>query len=178
MKKIIIFVITFSFLIGCESLNNSPTRKVEEFLNRYQLLDDKLLSELDYSIESNELNEEEKNIYRDIMKRQYRDLTYIIKNEEIDGDNASVKVEIEVYDFNKSIIEASDYFITNQEEFLDESGVVSKTKYIDYKLSLMKENNERIKYTLDFTLTKKNDKWIMDDISDIDREKIHGIYSY
>ena len=159
MNKLLTLFLIFSILMGCENINNSPTKRVEDFLNKYQLLD-------------------EKNLYREIMKKQYRDLTYVIKDEEIDGDNASVKVEIEVYDYNKSISEASDYFITYQDEFLDEAGNVLKSKYIDYKLKLMKDNTLRIKYTLTFTLTKKNNKWILDEISDSDREKIHGMYSY
>ena len=178
MKKIVTIFLIFFILIGCDNFNNSPIKRVEEFLNKYQLLDEKLIKELDYSIESNELNEDEKNLYREIMKKQYRDLTYVIKDEEIDGDNATVKVEIEVYDYNKSISEASDYFITYQNEFLDEEGNIIKSKYIDYKLKLMKENDSRIKYTLTLSLSKKGDKWILDDISDADREKIHGIYSY
>ena len=178
MKKIGTFIIIFLLFAGCDSINNSPTRRVEEFFNSYQTLDDKLLNNLDYSIESNELNEEEKNTYREIMTRQYRDLTYIIKDEEIDGDNAIVKVEIEVYDYSKSISEASDYFMLHQDEFLDDSLMVSKEKYIDYKLELMKKNKERVKYTLSITLSKKDNKWIMDDISDSDREKIHGIFTY
>ena len=39
------------------------------------------------------------------MKKQYQNLTYTIKDEEIDGDTAIVKVEIEVYDFNKAMNE-------------------------------------------------------------------------
>jgi hypothetical protein len=175
MKKIFVMLFLFSFLVGCESINNSPTKRVEELLNKYQTLDEKLISDLHYSIESNELNEEQKLTYRSIMKRQYQDLTYIIKNEEIDGDNATVKVEIEVYDFNKSNKEAENYLTLHQEEFLTD-GNLDKSKYIDYKLSLMEDNNERVKYTLDLTLTKKNKKWVLDDLSDMDREKIHGLY--
>ena len=35
----------------------------------------------------------------------------------------------------------------------------------------------KIKYTINFTLTKKDDNWEMDEITDIDRQKIHGLYS-
>ncbi len=175
MKKFIMMLFLFSFLSGCESLNNTPTKRVEELLNKYQTLDEELLNDLHYSIESNELNDEQKSIYRSIMRKQYQDLTYIIKSEEIDGDNANVRVEIEVYDYNKSNKESENYYMFHQDEFMVE-GIVDKEKYIDYKLSLMKDNNERVKYTLDLTLTKKNKKWVLDDLSDIDREKIHGIY--
>ena len=32
--------------------------------------------------------------------------------------------------------------------------------------------------TLNLTLTKKDDVWTMNDITETDRKKIHGIYSY
>jgi hypothetical protein len=177
MKKVITLFLLFSFLVGCESINNSPTRRVEEFFNKYQTLDEKLLNNLDYSIESNELNEHQKSLYREIMEKQYKDLIYVIKDEEIDGNTAVVKVEIEVYNYNLSNNEASEYLMNNQSEFLTEDGSVNQSKYIDYKLDLMKNNRERVKYTLELTLTKKEKIWIMDNISNVDREKIHGIYS-
>lgn len=178
MKKVIALFLLFSFLVGCETINNSPTRRVEEFFNSYQTLDEKLLNNLDYSIESNELNEGQKKLYREIMQKQYKDLVYVIKEEEINGDTAVVKVEIEVYNYNLSNVEASEYLMNNQNEFLNEDGSINQSKYIDYKLNLMKDNRERVKYTLELTLTKKDKTWIMDNISNVDREKIHGIYSY
>ena len=41
----------------------------------------------------------------------------------------------------------------------------------------MKEQKEKVTYTITFTLTKKDDTWELDDITDIDRQKIHGIYN-
>lgn len=178
MKKLITFIVFLVLFGGCNELMNSPTKKVEEFFNRYQTLDDSLLNNLDYSIESNNLNEEEKNMYRNIMKRQYKDLTYKIKDEEIDGDLATVKVEIEVYDYSLASINASEYFKNNQDFFLNEEGEVDTFKYTDYKLDLMKDINERVKYTLDITVRKKDKTWMMDNISRDDLLKIHGVYSY
>lgn len=178
MKKIITFFCVLAFLGGCNNLLNSPTKRVEEFFNKYQTLDDSLLNNLDYSLESNNLNEEEKNIYRDIMKRQYKDLTYKIKDEEIDGNNAIVKVEIEVYDYNIANVKALDYFKNNQDYFLDNNNEVDMIKYVDYKLELMKDIKDRVKYTLEINVRKKDKTWIMDNISHDDILKIHGVYSY
>ena len=41
----------------------------------------------------------------------------------------------------------------------------------------MKNTNDKIKYTLNLTLTRNDKKWILNDITDVDRQKIHGIYS-
>lgn len=178
MKKIFVVLIVFSLLVGCDSLNNTPTKRAEELLNKYQTLDKKLLEELDLVMEDNNYTETQKEKYKEIMKKQYKDLMYTVKSEEINGDIATVKVEIEVYDYSSAVVEANNFFMLNQNTFIDENGQVDKTKYVDYKINLMKDIKERVKYTLLFGVRKKDDKWILDDISDMDREKIHGIYTY
>ena len=42
----------------------------------------------------------------------------------------------------------------------------------------MKDNKEKVKYTIDFHLTKKNEEWKLDDLSKTDEQKIQGIYQY
>lgn len=180
MKKIIVFLIMFCFLFtGCDNVMNTPTKRVEEFLNQYQKMDDKVLMQLDEILmEDTSLTEEQKVTYKEIMKNQYKNLVYTIKEETVDGDNATVKVEIEVYDYNKAILSSDNYLITNQQEFLNEDGTINNESFMDYKIKQMKDTNEKVKYTLELTLTKEEDKWKMDDISEIDRQKIHGIYNY
>lgn len=178
MKKVFTFLLILSIFIGCSNINNTPTRKVEEFLNKYQTLSSDVLKDLEYSIESNNFTEEQKNSYREIMKKQYKDLTYTIKDEEVDGDNATVKVEIEVYNFNNASTIASNYFMLNQDEFLNPDGVVDESKYTDYKLEEMEKITDRVKYTIEFNVKKKDDVWVLDSINDEIREKIHGLYSY
>lgn len=50
------------------------------------------------------------------------------------------------------------------------------TKFMDYKLSLMEKVTDKVKYTIEFTLTKVNDEWQLDALSNSDIEKLHGIY--
>lgn len=179
MKKIVLFIIISVFILGCDNLMNTPTKKVEEFFNKYQTIDNKVIEQLDYTIDNDyELTNEQKEKYKNIMKKQYNDLVYTIKEETVDGNSATVKTEIEVYDYSKSIIEADNQLQNNHEEFLDENGTVNKKKFIDKKLDLMSKNTDRVKYTLILSLTKNNDVWKMNDITEIDRQKIHGIYSY
>ena len=47
---------------------------------------------------------------------------------------------------------------------------------MDYKLSLMEKVTDKVKYTIEFTLTKVNDEWQLDALSNSDIEKLHGIY--
>ena len=180
MKKIILIVFSLVlFLFGCDSMMNTPTKRVEEFLNSYQRHDKEVMSQLDSSIRNGnyDFNEEQILSYKELMKKQYKDLTYVIKEEEIDGNNATVTVEIEVYDLNKSINDSEEYYLKNSNEFTSEDGVIDNTKFLNYKIKQMTDTKERIKYTLNLTLSKTDKKWVLNDITESDRQKIHGLYS-
>ncbi len=58
-----------------------------------------------------------------------------------------------------------------------ENGLIDTiSEFIDYKIKQLQNVTEKVKYDLTFNLTKENGKWELDDISDIDIEKIHGLY--
>lgn len=227
MKKLIV-VLSLSLLImtGCGTTMNTPTDSVEEFLGRYQKLDKDVLNQLDDVFESKDnMSDEQKKDYRSLMEKQYQNMSYKIKNEEISGDSAVVDVEIEVYDYATTISKAKDYYNEHKEEFTTketintgddregmngtneeikekvddatdtvkdgvgavgdkiEDGVenikenILETKaFIDYKIKELKGVTDTIKYDITFNLTKVDGRWEVDDISDIDREKIHGLY--
>ena len=59
----------------------------------------------------------------------------------------------------------------------EETNETDDAKFMDYKLDQMDDVKDKIKYTINFTLTKKDNNWEMDEITDIDRQKIHGLYS-
>lgn len=48
--------------------------------------------------------------------------------------------------------------------------------FIDYKIKELKGVTEKVKYDLTFNLSKVDGKWKVDDISEIDRKKIHGLF--
>lgn len=218
MKKIIKYLFTITMIVilsGC-SMSNTPTKKVENFLDKYKNNDTEVLAQLKDMISSDSLmNDTQKTNYTNIIEKQYSDLTYEIKDEKIDGNSAIVTAEIEVYDFYKTNKEAEEYYNSHKDEFTetkttaktieeetDENtekvrkgienaadkakdtaediadSLTSDTKYIEYRLGKLKDTTNRVKYTIDFTLTKKDGKWIMDDIDDITRQKIHGLYEH
>jgi len=231
MKK---FILCFScimaivLLSGC-SMDNTPTKKVENFLDNYKNHDESVLTQLDNMISTDGLmNDDQKTTYTDIMKRQYSDLTYEIKDEVIDGDTATVTAEIEVYDYYKINQEAETYYNENPNEFTDDNNnqngegngddetvpaadvvddaaraaedvvegtvdaaedvidgavdgvrsITGDSKYVDYRIGKLKEASDRVTYTIDFTLTKVDDVWTLNEIDDITRQKIHGLYSH
>jgi len=74
--------------------------------------------------------------------------------------------------------DAATYKTTNESEFLDDNGIFDDKKFADYKLDLLKSSKERVKYTIYFSLTKTNDEWVLDDLTDTEEDKILGIYEY
>ncbi len=180
MKRIYVLVlIVLFFTLGCDSMMNTPTKRVEEFLNKYQRQDEEVINQLRESSKESDFSLDGDNYigYINIMKRQYKDLTYTIKEEMIDGENATVTVEIEVYDYKNALKEAEEYYTAHPLEFKNDGGKLDNNKYITYKLNKMKDSKDRIKYTLNLTLSRKDKKWIMNNITEIDRQKIHGLYS-
>ena len=163
MKKIFVCLITILFitLTGCSTnINNTPTKKVEEFLNRYQTLDSKVISDLDRVVEEEEkFNTSNREDYKELIKNQYKDMTYMIKNETINGDKAIVEVEITVKDYKKVMDEAEVYRNNNMQLFSDELGNYKETMYIDYVIKQLKEAKDTVKYTLELGVTKKDKKW-------------------
>lgn len=181
MKKILITIIMIIFLAGCENdLMNTPTKRVEAMLNNYITLDSEVLDDLDETLLSETvMTTEQKERYRDILKNQYQHLSYEIKDETVDGTTAVVEVEIEVYDYNKIISESEDYLTNNQEEFLREDGEITDiSKFNDYKLEQLEKAKDKVTYTLNLTLSVVDDKWMLDNLTDTEISKIHGLYAY
>ncbi len=181
MKKFLVAIFTALLLSGCSlgKMDNTPTKQVEKYLNNYQTLDSNVLTQLD-SIVARETSftDSQKQDYRDLLKKHYQDLTYNIKEETVNGDKATVEVEIEVNDYTKAIKEAESYKKENEKEFLDENNTFDESKFNDYKLDLLKKSKERVKYTLYFSLTKTDGDWNLDKLTETEQEKILGIYEY
>lgn len=185
MKKIFIaFIIVLLLCPGCTTTEMTPTRRVEELLGKYQSMDSAVLSQLDSIIDAEKyMSEEQKEQYRSLMERQYQNLSYKIENEEIDGNSATVDVEIEVLDYATSIAKSKEYYREHPEEFEKESSsedtsqnMDSDSEYIDYKIKELKNVSDKIKYDMTFYLTKVDGEWKLDDMSDVDRKKLHGLY--
>ena len=165
MKKkicILLFLITL-LLLGCENMKNTPTSKVESFFSKYQRLDSDVLNDLDLVIEKdNTMNEKQKQEYKTLMEKQYQNLSYKINKEEINNNTATVDTEIEVLDYESVMYKLN----SNDKE----------EEYIDNKIKYLKDVTSKTKQKITFHLHKKDGIWIIDDLSDIDIQKIHGFY--
>lgn len=212
MKKILLCfscIMAIVLLSGC-TMDNTPTKKVEKFLDSYKNQDETVLNQLKDMVDTDSLMDDtQKETYQDIIKKQYKDMSYEIKDETIDGDTATVTAEIEVYDYYKINKDAEDYYNKNLDEFksvtgngiVDDAknatediiegakdatkdakdavtGTNSDSKFVEYRLGKLKDAKDRVKYTIDFKLTKVDNVWTLNDIDDTTRQKIHGLYEH
>lgn len=170
MKKIIflgsVLFITLVCLFGC-SLSNTPTSKVEELFTKYQMLDDDIKKGIDDILANETLTNEQKEKYKEIISNQYKNLTYEIKDEKVDGDLAVVTVQIEVYDYRKAISNLNTELDTNYDVL----------EYNNKKLDTLEKVKDKVSYTLDINVLKDNNgNWYLAELSNTDIKKIQGMY--
>ena len=176
MKKILSIVLIILIITGCG--NNTARSAVESYMKKYKTLDSEVLVDLENMIKEENLSNADKDKYRDILKKQYKDLSYDILEEEYDDEVSYVTVKIEVYNLYKAESDALIYLENNMNEFYDENNNYDVDKYINFKLDRMKNTNERVNYMITFTVTKENNKYVLSDLTSDDLKKIHGIYNY
>lgn len=168
MKKRIILLLSITILLtltGC-NLGNTPTAQVEEYLSKYQRLDKSISTSYTnltniITLPSTPTKEEIKE-YEKIIKKQYRNLSYEIKNEKINGTKATVEVAITVTDYS-NLTKSIDYRSINSHQTL---------------INKLKNTKDKITYTINFKVNKnKNDLWQVEDLSNTNKQKLLGIYS-
>lgn len=155
-------MIIFLFLLtGCD-LGNTPTARVEDLLSKHQMLD-KDVSYNYMMLSSQEVSSELQEQYRELIRHQYRNLSYEIKDEEIDGDNAVVTVEVKVLDY---IGVLGNYDIEP-----------ATTEDVHERLIRELEDvKEYITYTIEFELYLDDETWVVKDLDTEVQEKLLGIY--
>lgn len=164
-KKLLLFIIPIFFLIGCD-MANTPTSKVEELFNKYQTLDEDIDTGIEDILEEQNLSEAQKDRYRKILENQYKNLTYQIKEEIIDGNTATVVSEIEVLDLKKSI-----------SDLTFDSDIYTKETFDEEKLTRLEKAKDKVKYTVELTLTKNDEgTWKLDALTNEIIKKIQGMY--
>ena len=174
LSLLIIFICTIS--TAC-SLSNTPTNSVENLLSKYNSNDEEILVELDDYVNDSDLTIEQSKKYKEVYLKQFKDMKYEIKNEKIDGDIATVTVQITVYDYYKADKDANEYLKNNPDEF-KKDGEYDKSLFTDYKLKKYSEVNDTVDYTIDFTLSKVDNNWEINELTKDQLEKIHGVYNY
>ena len=164
-KKIFILSVLLLLLVGC-GMANTPTSKVEELLMKYQKVDSDISSGINDVIAEQNFTEDHANRYRDLLTKQYRNLSYDVKDEVIDGNDATVTVQIEVVDYKNAI-----------GDLTFDSTIYTKETYDEEKLYRLENAKNKVTYTLDLTLTKSDDGvWKLNALTNEQIKKIQGMY--
>ena len=164
-KKIIILGITILLLIGC-SMSNTPTSKVEDLLSKYQRLDTDISNGINNVLEEQNLTDKHKDRYKKLLEDQYKNMSYEVKEETIDGNNATVIVEIEVLDYKSSINDLS-----------FDSTIYTKESFDEEKLTRLENTKNKVTYTLELSLTKDSEgTWKLNALTNEQIKKIQGMY--
>lgn len=178
MKKIIHVLFIFLIVVILSGCNNTAVKTVEDYLNEYKYLSNNVTENMKEIVDRENIEGIDRETYIKIFEKQYKDLKYEILNEEYNGDEATIKVKINVYDLYKIQNDANIYLANHMEEFNDENGEYDYKKFIKYKLNKMINANDRVDYTIDFYVVNKDNRWTVSSLSNADLEKIHGIYNY
>lgn len=176
MKKLILIILCMFLFTGCNDVNNTPKKVTEDFFAKYNNLSDEVLTDLDKKLNEAEVDSEVLEETKELYKKQYKDMKYEILDEKINGDKATVKVKITVYDYAKARDEANDYMDAHNEEFMTDN-VLDDIKLEKYVLEKQRETVETKDYEVEIKLEKDNGKWKVQDLDDDVIEKIHGTYS-
>lgn len=168
MKKIILLFMFLSFLVGC-SLANTPTSKVEDLITKYQKVDNEIANGINDIINKENLTEEQKERYKKIIEKQYFNLSYEIKDELIDGNEATVTIEITTFDYKKAINETNEYYIEKNDYTVED--------YNNTKLDKLEKVKDKVTYTIEIPLKKdKNNNWHITPLKNETIKKILGMY--
>lgn len=150
MKKIVFLILMIVFLTGCQ--NSNPKIVVKEYLEEYRNYTDNVEENLNGFIDKYGLSKEEKENYLLLMKKQFVNLKYKIKDVIYDGYKADVIVEITVLDYKN---------LKNINSNFDFKELFKQTK--------------NIKYTLVFKTKYENNKWILEEPDEDTLLKIKGL---
>ena len=163
-KKLLLLVLPF-LLLAC-SMSNTPTSKVEELFMKYQKVDNDISSGITSILDEQNLTPEHRTRYQKLLEKQYKNLSYNVKDEIIDGDNATVIVEVEVVDYKNSI-----------NDLTFDSTIYTKESFDETKLDRLENAKDKVNYTLELTLTKDDEgTWKLNALTNEQIKKIQGMF--
>lgn len=172
-----LFILLIVMLPGCINNKSKPEDVVYGYLDSFKSNTLDLPKEIDNVINVNsDLNKEHKELYKNLLIKQYKSLEYSLISKEISGHNALVRISITVNDLRKVLDDFSNEAIKNMSNYYNEKNEFDNEKYLFDKLSYAINTHIPKDYEITFYLHKENNNWILTDPTNEDLEKIHGIY--
>lgn len=169
-KKIIslfLIIVFTTALTACSTAK--PQESVKGFLDSYKKgeLDKAATYLVDGQEGIDEMTEDDEEEYVKKMQDIIKDISYTIKEEKIseeDKNKATVKVEIEFNDVGSKLLKVMPEYMT----YAIQLGMENKSddemnkELSDKLLSLLSTDIEKVKRTIDIDLSKKDDKWLIE----------------
>ncbi len=177
-KKILVVICAALLFAGCSCSidDNKPEEAIETFFEKYRAKDDNIIEQLKETIENEDLTDNQKEQYQELMEKQYDQFAYVIKDVKENENDATATAEVTVLNYRSAIDEAEKELEENPDKFNDEEGNFSEEKYMDYKIEKMQEVTDTTTHTIELSLTKENGMWDVDQLSSDDISKLHGLY--
>lgn len=179
MKKLLVVMCVMVLLFtGCSLSvdDTTPEEAVDTFFEKYRAKDDNVITQLIDTISNEELLDEQKEKYQELMEKQYDQFAYVIKNVDETENEATATVELTVLNYRSAILKAEEELKNNPEKFNNNEGNFSEEKYMDYKIEQMSAVTDTTTHTIELSLTKENDMWKVNELSGNDISKLHGLY--
>lgn len=119
------------------------------------------------------------NTYLNEHMDEFKKDTKTTLNEVTEGvKDATEKAKDTVEDAADSVKDAAEKATNDAKNAVENNtSTYDENKFMDYKISAMEKVKDTVKYTIEFTLTKTNNEWQLDPLSNTDIEKLHGIYT-
>lgn len=170
MRKIIAVLMIAVMAFGLCSCGStvSPTDTVDQYLKAYKAKDTETMQAV-YSGEAQAFDESEIAGYGDLVLEKILDFDYAIVEESIDGEKASVKVDITTYPMGKAFEAAAEEMILAALE--SSFGDLSEEEASERSLKALNEEFEKLneknyKSTCVIKLTLVDDVWMIDEIKE------------
>lgn len=170
LKKIISLFLSIFLMISLTACSTvKPQESVKGFLDAYKKGElDKAATYLVNGQEGiDEMTEDEEEEYVKKMQDIIKDISYTIKEEKIseeDKNKATVKIEIEFNDVGSKLLKIMPEYMT----YAIQLGMENKSddemnkELSDKLISLLSTDIEKVTRTIDIELSKKDDKWLME----------------
>ena len=149
--------------------NPEPTKMVKDYYKNYTKLSDDVVKDIKYTFDD-KLSDAQLKKYKEIIKFQYRELEYSIIDKSFTDDLGTINTEVSVVDLNSCYDKSRAYILAYPKKFKND---IAK---IDYKIEAMDKCKEDVSYKITFSFYKEKGKWVMEELTKADLQKIAGTF--